>query len=360
MGLFNKRKKNEKEAVIQPSQEVKNVDADKEISSEKVDLTSSEAVNAKLKEIYQKDSLYIVLNIYIADLERGLSVPLVLMPKDKEDHKVMVVFTDYEKAKTFVTQKRPMVIDGILPIAEIKKDDKINNMDIICANAMAQGINAIDFDVDDDNGFGCKLQYFMQINNMSGQGQIVFSNEEMEKIKANGGKFTPRFNAMYIMNFDNPYSLSKERAEEVVNVLLEDDGIEKAEECTIHELCYGANKLMYKAAEAEKNKDTQECERLKGLVDDLNEVIFNKLSELKQWYTLKNKETGEIYTKNGAAYIIYTPRYGNRMPQGTVLEAFPASVAEFAYLVGNSPVNMVVVTDGPNIMHLIDRGLFGF
>jgi hypothetical protein len=48
------------------------------------------------------------------------------------------------------------------------------------------------------------------------------------------------------------------------------------------------------------------------------------------------------------------------MPRGTKLAEVHPSVAELAYLVGNRPVNIVAVTDGPSIMHIIDREVFGF
>ncbi len=362
MGLFDKFKKNETEPALQQETEVKAAEPDKStdraIPTVKVDLTSQEAVDKRLIELYNMDSLYIILTNGIADFERGLSIPMVLMPK--EEQKVILIFSDYEKAKKYVTVKRPMMVDGVLPIGEIKKSDNLNNIDVICANAMALGITAIDFDIDDENGFGCKLPYFMQLNKMSGQGQIIFSKEEMEKIKENNGKFTPRFNAMHIVDFTNPYSLSKERAGEVMEKILADGGIEWAvDNAAVHELCYAANQLMFKTVQEEK-ESTQEADKYKSVVNEINELIFNKLAGLDKWYTLTDKETGEIYTKNGAVYLIYTPRYANRMPQGTVQKAFPPTVAELAYLVGDKPVNMVVVTDGPKIMHLIDRSVFGF
>jgi hypothetical protein len=283
---------------------------------------------------------------------------MVLMPK--EDTKVIIIFSAYEKAVKYVTEKRPMVVDGVMPIGEIKKSDTINNLDVICANALALGVTAIDFDIDDENGFGCQLEYFMKHNNMKGQGQILFSKEEVEKIKENDGKFKPRFNAMHIVNFTNPYNLSKERADEVMEKILGEDGIEWAKEnAAIHELCYTANQLMARAVQDEK-ENAEQADKYKSLVDEINELLFDKLAKLNRWYTLTVKETGEVYTKNGAAYIFYTPRYANRMPAGTVQKAFPPSVAEFAYLIGNKQVSTVVVTDGPKIMHIIDRSVFGF
>lgn len=355
MELFGRLKKND----VQPQVSMpKQAEQSAAIPSVKVDLTSGEAVDKRLKEIYAMESLYIILTTGIADFERGLSLPMVLMPK--EEQRVILIFSDYEKAKRYVTIKRPMVVDGVYPIGEIKKDDKINNLDVICANAMAQGVTSIDFDVDDENGFGCKLTYFMQINKMDGQGQIVFSKEEMEKIKANNGKFVPRFNAMQIANFTNPYNLYKERADEVMDEILSDSGVEWAREnAAVHELCYTANQLMFKALQAEKENE-ELGEKYKRTVDSINYIIFDKLAQLKKWYTLTNKDTGEIYIKNGAVYLIYTPRYFNRMPEGTVQTELPPSVAELAYLIGDKPVKMVVVTDGPKIMHIIDRVVFGF
>lgn len=362
MGLFDKLKKND---VSEPQKAAENEQAPQEkaeedkVKSVKVDLTSNEAVDKRLKEIYEQEKLYILLTPGMADLERGISIPMVLGPNETE--KVILIFTDYKKAVRYLDEKRPAaIVDGVYPIGEISKSDKIQNIDVICANALALGITAIDFDVDDENGFGCKLPYFMQVNKMSGQGQIIFTKEELEKIKANDGKFSPRFNAMYIMNFTNPYALYKERAEEVMEALLKDDAAEWAKEnAEIHEICYGANRLMSMASQ-EEYKKSGDAEKYIALVDELNEVIFDKLSKLDRWYTLANRETGELFVHKGIVYVVYTPRYANRLGNENVLKSFPPSVAELAYLVENRDVKLVAVTDGPNIMHVIDRSVFGF
>lgn len=363
MGIFDKLKKNGSELQADTAEEKETVKAQPESKREKiptvkVDLSSKEAVDKRLKELYEAESLYIILSAGMADFERGISVPMVLMPK--EEQRIILIFSDYAKAKRYVTEKRPMVVDGVYPIGEIKKSDSINNIDVICANALSIGITAIDFDVDDENGFGCQLPYFMQLNKMDGQGQVIMTKEEMELVKSNGGKFKPRFNAMHIVDFTNPYALYKERADEVVGALLGESAEQWARDnAAVHELCYGANQLMFKAVQAEK-EDEELAEKYKKTVDTINEVIFDKLARLEKWYTLVNAENNEIYIKNGAAYIIYTQRYGNRMPEGTKLIAIPPSVAEFAYVIGDKSVNMVVVTDGPKIMHIIDRAVFGF
>lgn len=323
-----------------------------------LDLKNKEQVDARLKEIHDSDRLYIILSASIADLEKGYSIPLVLMPQ--ENVRVMLIFTDYEAAKYYVEVKRPMVIEGVYPIGEIRKDDKLNNIDVICANALALGVTAIDFDVATDKAFGCRLPYFMQVNNMSGQGQVLLSKQEVENVKKNGGKFKPRFNGIKIMNFSNEHLLTKDRAAEVEEKILGEDGIEWAREnAKLNELCYTANNLTVKAAEKDKQEEGSGKE-LRDLIAKLNEIIFDRLSELKKWYTIVNKETGEIYTKNGAAYLLYTGRYFNRMPEGTQQKAIGSSVAEFAYEVGDKDVKYVVVTDGPRIMHIMDRSEFGF
>lgn len=363
MGIFDKFKKDNAPEPVELEENVQKTPpeepAEEEIKTVKVDLSSSEAVDKRLKEIYETEKLYILLTAGMADLERGISIPMVLGPNETE--KVILIFTDYKKAVRYLDEKRPAaIVDGVYPIGEIIKSDKIQNIDVICANALALGITAIDFDVDDENGFGCKLPYFMQVNKMDGQGQIVLTKEEMEKIKENDGKFAPRFNAMYIVNFTNPYALYKERADEVMEALVKDGALEWAKEnAQIHELCYGANRLMSMASQ-EENKKSGDAEKYIALVDGLNEVIFDRLSRLDRWHTLENRETGELFVHNGIVYIVYTTRYANRLGRENVLKAFPPSVAELAYLVGNKEVKLVAVTDGPNIMHVIDRAVFGF
>jgi hypothetical protein len=376
MGLFDKfKKKNElEEQYTLDSAEEQELDAvveenaeentEEELPTFKVDFTSKDAIESRLKEIYNMDKLYVVLSADVADMQRGLSVPMVLMTKtEKSENRLILIFTDYGKAKKYVGTIRKTTVEDIYPIAEISKQNKIHNLDVICANAAAVGVNAIDFDVDDENGFGCKLDYFMKVNQMSAEGQILFTEAEVEKIKANDGKFIPRFNAMQIIDFNNPYIITRERAEELVNNVMGDDGIKWAEEnAKLNELCYAANNLMHKAADDENaNGDGSElAEQCKALVVQLNELIFTRLSKLKTWYTLVNAENGEIYTQKGAVYIVYTSLYANRMPKGTKLAEVHPSVAELAYLVGNRPVNIVAVTDGPSIMHIMDRDVFGF
>jgi hypothetical protein len=361
MGIFNRsKKKNEPvQEIEQENKEVQQPEDKPDEKTEALDLSDREAVNKRLESFYAKENLYIVLAIGPADLDRGYSLPLILLPE--ENKRVMLVFTEYDRAVNYVTKLRPMTIDGVLPIAEIKKTDKINNIDVICANAVAMGITDISFDAGESDGFTSKLQYFMQVNKMEGKGQIVFTKEELERIKENGGKFTPRFNAMKIMNFTNPYNIYKERAEELIENILSEDGVEWAREnAQVHELCYAANQLMLKDAKAQKEDNVEEKEKYKELVFKINDVIFDKLAKLKTWYTLVNKETGEIYTQANGAYLLYTPRYANRLPEGTAIKALPPTVAEFAYAIGNAPVDAVVVTDGPKIMHIIARSVFGF
>lgn len=330
-----------------------------EVPTFKVDFNNQDEVDARLKQIYNMDKLYVILTAGIADFEHGVSIPMIIMPR--KDQKVILVFTDYRKAKKYVTERRPMAVDGILPIAEMKKDDKIHRIDVICANAFAMGIDAIDFDVDDENGIGCKLKYFMDVNEMDYKGQILFSKEEIQKIQENGGKFTPRFNAMPILNFTNPYIITKERGEEIEKLLLSEDSADKAKEgFSIHELCYGANRLMLKSVVDENDGNKEDAQKCRDTVDKLNEVLFEKLSKLDKWYTLVDKETGSIYTQSDNAYLMYTPRYANKMPADTALKEIPPSLAEFAYAVGSVPVKAVAVTDGPNVMHIVKRDVFGF
>ena len=367
MGLFNAFKKNNntsqtEEPVKTP--ETPQTEPEKTVTAEEkkpvppLDLKNKEQVDARLKEIHDADRLYIVLSPSIADYEKGFSIPLVLMPQ--EGIKVMLIFTDYEDAKHYVEVKRPMVIEGVYPIGEIRKEDKINNLDVICANALAMGITAIDFDVDTDRSFGCKLAYFMQVNQMSGQGQVLLSKQEMEIAKKNGGKIRPRFNGMRIMNFTMDHLLTKNRAAEVEEKILAQDGVEWAKEnAKLNELCYTANNLNIRAAEMDKQEEGSGNE-LRELVAKLNEIIFDRLSDLKRWYTIVNKDTDEIYIKNNAAYLIFTGRYFNRMPEGTKQKAIGPSVAELAYEIGDRDVKYIVVTDGPRILHVIDRSVFGF
>jgi hypothetical protein len=362
MGIFNRNKK--KTSSVGDAEQKNNSvqtqpEANTEEKSKEINLKDKASVDKRLEYIYNKEELYIILTMGPADLEKGYSLPMILLPE--ENKRLILIFTEYESAVNYVTKLRPMVVDGIMPIAEIKKSDKIHNIDVICANALAMGITEVSFDAGERNGFTCKLQYFMQLNKMPGKGQIVFTKEELEKIKENGGKFTPRFNAMKIMNFTNPYIIYKARAEEVVENVLGEDGVEWAREnAEVQELCYAANQLMLRDAKAQRENNEDEKEKYKELVYKINDVIFDKLAKLDTWYTLVNKETGEIYTQANGAYLLYTPRYANRLPAGTEIKAIPPSVAEFAYAIGDAPVNAVVVTDGPKIMHIIERSVFGF
>ena len=326
------------------------------VPSVKLDLKDKAAVDKRLREIYAMDSLYIILTMGIADLDRGYSIPMVIMPSEGE--RVILIFTAYEKARKYAEERRPMALDGVVPIAEIKKSDKLHNIDVICANAAALGITAVNFDVDDENGFGCKLPYFMELNDMSGQGQVVFTKEELEQIKANGNKFKPRFNAMPIIDFENPYRLLQSRADEVEENVLAEDGLDWAREnAALHELCYTANSLTAKASDG---ADEETAEKYRSIVDGLNEIIFDKLAELDRWYTVADKQTQKICIKDGIVYLIYTPRYANRMAPGLTQLSLPPSVAELNYLIGDEKVEKVAVTDGPKIMHIIDRSVFGF
>ena len=117
-----------------------------------------EAVNA-LKELVS-GKMYLLLSTVQANMIRGYSFPYV---GQMDAERVLMIFTDEDYAKKYIDRNGYEVLEGLYPIHEINKEDKISGMGALFNIAYHMGINIVDFNPEHPSmAFGCKISWLME------------------------------------------------------------------------------------------------------------------------------------------------------------------------------------------------------
>lgn len=319
-------------------------------------ITQEEAL-MRIKYFAERETLYFIISFKQANMHQSYSVPYIAQAEDGK--KGLICFTKEAYARAFIEAHHFEILDGVYPIGVSHKEDRGCNLKSILNIARAMAIDFIDCNVGaEDHTLGCDLRYFLEQAQMLDEVSILLSEKEMERIeKGEGGNVLLRFNPMPILNYTNPYELTKEEAKLLLKTTFDqkDAAAYKAyftEEQTLSENCYIMDyiqtSMIPHAQEQNKRSDIQYFLAVSKILSD---VIKEKILNEKNVYTLLDPATGAPYVRNECVYILYTDRF--------------KYMGQFQYkklegdravwdLLDNVDAKQAVVTDGPHGMAVIE------
>jgi len=311
------------------------------------------------KAVYAREEWFVLLSTARANMMEGKSVPYIGKLENGEG--ILFVFTSAEKAKDYVNSCGYEVLEGNYPIGRIEKDDKYNSLYDIFNTVLAMGVRKVDFNPCSEEAFGCNIEWFFAVNELKpGEVNVILSEKETYDILQNNGQAPLRMNPLEIYEFQNPYEITRERADVILHhIFAAEEGQTFAsffemflKEETLHENCfvedYLNSKLIPMAAQEQKEGDLRWFQQVNAV---LQTAIWRRLFEHKL-FVLTDLQTGELLTKNGCIYVLYTDmfkymgQYGYRPISGR---------EELLQIATENETERFIVTDGPHGMAMIEK-----
>lgn len=289
----------------------------------------NENLISKAKEYYNLSNLYLPLSSGAADFEKGVSVPF--LAQNDMGKNIIFLFSDYEKAKSFVKSSDIHIFDNVYPIAKIFKNDKQNGISYLMKNAMDFNISEIYFDYGFSNYFfSCSIIDFIKVNLIKMPNLMV-----QEKNKT--------LNFLPIFDYNNPYILANERKKTILDETLSENCTNYLfNEQSLHENCFALSYINdYLLPEAKKDYDKDCINHFTKVCDILKKVISVKLKRQSELFTLSDNNALVVFEK--AIYIIYTERFSNKSKNTYVRIS---DLKKFIKNIKNFDVTRIIVTNG--------------
>ncbi len=313
----------------------------------------SEEMAINIVKEFTSNTMYILLSTVQANMVRGYSYPYV---KEVDEYgRELFVFSSLEYAKEFVKVNDFEILDGVYPLAKIEPNDSLNSFESICAIASHLGVMYIDFNPAHPNiAMGVTIPWLQKVFGYDLTKITMLMSPQMkeEMDKRADGKVPVAFNPMPIHNFKDPYSLSKERREELDKIPLDNGkSVEKYFEAikglNMPELIYISN-LLSKSyiPKANSEGDKAKVEQYIAMLHVLDATIIQFMDRLTT-YTLLDGEDMFV-NNNQAAYLIYTDRF-QYMGEYRYKEV---SLDGYLRRLQMNDVNYVMITAGPGQMHI--------
>lgn len=314
--------------------------------------------NQVAKDLLTANDLFILLSVTDAWMNPGYSIPYI--GNAGEGHLQMYVFHGYDKIKTFIDQAKIEVLDGVYLAGWLDPNSKTTSFDntVVIANYLK--INEVIVDGNQCCPIGLLLQ------NSSGSMFILPTAEEQQKI--DGDNYTPKihFNPIDIYNYSNPYVLSEEQTNELMNYWNSDQSKDTKEDAdyfsklSLHQLCVISTHVRLQFLEqAMENKDEQGINYINTKLEVLGRCIVDKLKQMPKLYTIEDKEH-HLYRREDCMYILYTDRYKYQghynyrtIEWGDVSMLWVQSTMMNT---GYPAIKNIVVTDGPTTQAVVDLG----
>lgn len=323
------------------------------------EITEAEAVN-KIKQISQKDEVYILLSIHKANMISGVSEPYIGQIKN---NKILFLFGSYNQAKSYVDTCHYEVLDGIYLIGKLKKKDPFNSINNVLYLALQMGINLVDYNPCSEDAFGFQIDWYIKTNNLeSSQIGMMLSKQKMQSLfEQNNKGIIPNFNPINIENFNSSYNIDSKRAEIILRHVFY--GGETTNEMymnflqqeTLHENCFVSDyintKMIPLARQDNKDSDIEYFKQINKIIEM---VVWDRLNE-ESIFTLVEKQTGQIYINNGFIYAIYTDlfKYMGRFDYKKL-----SGKSELKKIALENNIRQIIVTDGPHGMTIIEEDIF--
>lgn len=315
----------------------------------------------KLKKLFARDELFILLSWNAANLLQGFSVPYVGSLKTGE--RMLAVFTSLQNARNFIDQSGFYKPGGNYMIGKMEKNDKLGNLYAICNTARQLGIYGIDIDSGSEDAMGCEIDYLFAVNNLEPTNVSVISPDDMAKVlKDSEGNLPVHFNMMPIISYENPYAISKARSEVLMGHVF-NAGRTLAEAKANFAMRENLNENVFVAdmvnrslvAQAKKNGKESDVEYFGSINNVLERVVWDRLGDEEKLYTLHKADTDELFTVNDCMYVLYTDYFKS---MGSFVYKQLRDKAELEKMIVEHNIKGLLVTDGPSKMIVIEQPVF--
>lgn len=313
----------------------------------------------QLKKLFAKEEMYILLSWNAANLLRGLSVPYIGTLKTGE--RMLVVFTSMQHARDYIDKNGYYKPGDNYMIGKMEKNDKLGNLYAVCNTARQLGIYGIDIDPGSEDAMGCEIDYLFTVNNLEPTNVSVISSEEdMAKIlKENDGNLPIHFNMMPILNYINPYEISKKRSEVLLGHVF-NAGRTLAEAKATFTLNENLNENVFVAdmvnrnliAQAKKNNKASDVQYFQSINNVLERVVWERLANEDKLYTLHKGDTDELFTVNDCMYVLYTDYFKS---MGSFVYKQLRGREEIEKMIKEHNIKGLLVTDGPSKMIVLEE-----
>lgn len=303
------------------------------------ELWTADRVKARILEYAQMDKVYVLLAASHSDYKSNFGLPYALRVEDQGVG--LMLFEKYEDAVNYTVRNAFELpnVDGVYPVGVLEKDNEYTNFEKFLCIASHLGVAGVNFDMDTPMAIGCKLDFLIET-----LGYTVECPEEQKQ-----------FYPIPFVNQDKPYVIADEKKAEIMKRVKEDadHGIPYlAGDATISEMILAMQIATVEFEAARQSGDEAKIKNCNILMNRISLILTNALCEMPVIYSLRD-EKGEVLTKEGLAYIIITNRFeSSRSGEGQLA---PANVENLTFMEQLSQKSqVVVVTDGPNVMCLLD------
>lgn len=329
-----------------------------QILADLLEYQQGEAKMAQARALHDLPEVYILLSEKQANLKTGQSRPYVGQLPD--GRQVLLLFATYDLAKAYLEKNTMSDLDGNLPIARLTADEGVQHLTSLLNLAQILGVELVAFNPMTPQAFGFDIPWYFEVNDLKleTEVQLVVSDQEAEKILTGQKSAVLQFNLLPIEGFSNPFEVSDERLDELVNGLFY--SLDTQELIThfqttqsLHENVYLWDLLTNQLIpEVEKANRPANLTYYQVMQDLLNHVISRRLLTTSL-FSLHNPVTGDLQVKHGTAYLLYTKRY-EALAQ---LDYQATMLAEFVQQCQQHQVYQVVVTDGTDVSACLDLQL---
>lgn len=283
---------------------------------------NEETYLARAKQLVEADELYVLLSVSKANMLEGFSFPYV--GNLGEGKLTLYVFSTYELAKQFVLGSDYEVLDGIYPIGKLDKKDQFSTL--INTLIITKKIMKVDyFDIDGVASYD--IAWFLEANEVKEyQVKIHLTNKEMEEAKANNGqppKLPTRFNPVQITNFSNPFIITEGRRKELLDSVFIKEGQPREDHInnfvqkqSLMENCFILTVVFLSyMPQAEKAQKEDDLKYFQGIRNMLSAIIWMKLHQERNLFTLVNAKTKEPVLQNESMCVITSERFKYISPE---------------------------------------------
>ena len=289
-----------------------------------------------VKDILAKDELYMLLSFRAANYLKGESFPFVGQWDAKS--KFLVVFTSYEQAKKYIDDSIYEKPSGMYMLARLEKDaDK--NLITILTEAIAVGIQHLEVDPSEEKALGCTIEWFFEAADIRIPAQ-----------ETGGSQAEKRLSLLPIWQFQNPYLVSPERAQIIINQVFQSGGTVEEFKTrfltsqTLAENCFVADCLNSKLIpQARNNNRMDDIEYFRRVNVVLEHVVWSRLDEEAELYVYLDPATDKLFVNREAMYVLYTDLYKH---QSRFKYRRVEGKQEIIDLMQQNQVQKIIVTDG--------------
>lgn len=311
-------------------------------------------------DLIEKDIIFILLDPRRTFMAEGHGFPFV--------GSGINLFSSYEDAKKCINDNKFERWESVYPIGSLEKENRFTNIKNTIMIANALGIENIFL----DNKSYFKTEWFLNVIGIKDkmEFELRLTAEESAKIEDIAqSKMPVRFNPIDVYDYKNPFEISAERKNELMNAIIspeannEKDAFKALSNNTLHENCFSLMVLRSKLIPMSIQKgDMNALDYFNMMRRVYATAIVKQIRKHKSLYVLCDKESHEVFVRDSPfgenktlLYVSYTDLFKH---QGPLEYKKLSNQEEILDLIKENNVDGVILTDGPSVTALIDKEAF--